>query len=570
MGSLLLGLLLVLSSACGDRGPSGDSTATNTSSRIASPAASEPPPEGAPKLVLLLILDQCRGDLLPRYQEYLVSGLGRLLNESVSFTEAHHDHAITSTAPGHATLTSGTHPRRHGIVGNWWVDRETGESSAAVRDQGEIDGFTFTRSPRRLRVPTLGTWLKTRWPESRVWTVSSKDRGAIFSAGLDADGALWYDDGSGQFVGTPYYPAFRGTEPDWLEDANRASIVHKMFGEPWNLSEVLQDPETQRRLGLVNSSRYVFVDDFPHPLGGASLSAGGSFYEAIYVSPFADQAVGEIAQQIVVQEELGQDAWPDLLVVSFSSIDTVGHTWGPDSLESADTVLRLDQTVGDLLNVIDEKVGLENVLISLSADHGVLDLPELLTEESPPGLRFDAEEIGCFQRAQQELEARFPGGPWTLGGQTYLDREGIEAAGYDLSSVTELLRQHLETCPGVERIWHRDELLDEPPPGVPGDEEPNRLYAHSFDPQRSPDLLVQIQRNALSLRSIGTNHGTPYRYDTHVPWLIRLHGKGPQGKIVDVPVATVDVAPTLADLLGIEPTGEIDGVSRRNLAGIGY
>ena len=501
-----------------------------------------PPPEGTPRLILFVVVDQARYDYLERFRPLLTSGLGQLLDESVVFTNAHHDHAITNTAPGHATLATGVSPRSHGIINNWWLDRDQGERVAAVG---------WPPSPEKLLASTLGDWLKATYPSSKVFAAGGKDRSAIFTAGQDADGAYWMQSDDGRIVSSRYYHL---SYPGWIDDYNDNRFLDRYFGQAWKpLPEVVEHGPAY---GTEPLSRGTVERQFPHPIGPASPVPSAAFYSALVrYTPFGDAYLADFARALIEGEELGRDGYPDFLGLAFSALDKVGHSYGPDSPEVLDTFLRLDRALGEVLDFIDQHVGLEHTLVSLSSDHGVTPVPEALATKGVEARRFDVEEATCFQRIGRALEGRFGDGPWFIE-DFYLDRERVAAAAIEPAEIENATRRLLEQCPGVERVWTRTEL--EHSEGAGGIQ---RLYARNYHSERSPDLMVQLEPHTLpEMRTIVTNHGTPYPYDTHVPWLLRLPSA--IGGRIDAPVYTVDVAPTVARLAGIEPPAGLDGVDR--------
>jgi predicted AlkP superfamily pyrophosphatase or phosphodiesterase len=513
--------------------------------------APSPPPEGTPRLIVFVVVDQMRYDYLERFGPLYRGGLKRLLDESVSFTDAHHGHAITTTSPGHATLSTGLHPARHGIVDNYWFDRGEGEWVYSVEDSR--DGH----SPRRLLGSTLGDWLKRSSWRSRVFAVSGKDRGAILLGGARADGVFWFDRDEGGFASSDYYPA----EPRWLADFNRLRIADAAFGQPWEplpeTAAVAADPGRSAAAGIEELPRGVFPRSFPHLVGGLGFAPDKEFYEELYDSPVLDLLVAGLATTLIQAEGLGSDAYPDLLALSFSAVDTVGHAYGPNSPELLDTMLRLDKALGEVLEVVDRRVGRERVVVALSADHGVVPLPEYQQRHGLPGRRVDAEILLCVHQAGARLRVRLGAERW-LTPDGSIAAEALAASGRERREVEEAARRELEACPAVERVWTRSQLESSS-----GLDSMGLLFAHSFHSERSPDLSVQFEEFFEPRRIDGTTHGSPYPYDTHVPWLLRLPG-GRRGE-VGQRVETVDVAPTLAALVGLTPPGGLDGEDRTGL-----
>jgi predicted AlkP superfamily pyrophosphatase or phosphodiesterase len=511
-----------------------------------------PPAEHAPRLVLLVVVDQMRFDYLERFGPLFTAGLRRLLDDSLSFTDAHHDHAVTTTAPGHASLSTGLHPSRHGIVDNYWFDRGEGEWIYAVEDAR--DG----RSPRRLLGSTLGDWMKLASWRSQVFAASGKDRGAILLGGRRADGVFWFDQEEGGFTSSGFYPA----EPRWLSEFNDRGLADEAFGRPWEplaqTAAVLADPGRRQAFGIEELPRGLFPRSFPYAVGGLSFAPDEGFYDALYDTPVVDLLLARLATTLIESEGLGGDAYPDLLALSFSAVDTVGHGFGPNSPELLDALLRLDAALGEVLEAIDRRVGLDRVVVALSSDHGVVPLPEYRQLHGLPGRRLDAEVFLCVQGLGRRLSERLGERRW-LTASGAVEPEALAASGRTRREVEDAARRELQACPGIGRVWSRSELES----GAAASDPMGRLFAHSFHPERSPDLLVEFEEYFLPRRFDGTTHGSPWPYDTQVPWLLRLPaGKG--GKLAQR-VRTVDVAPTLAALAGIRPPAGLDGQDRSSL-----
>jgi hypothetical protein len=484
---------------------------------------------------LFVVVDQ-----LVRFRPLLIGGLAELLASSVAFTETHHRHAATVTAAGHATLITGTDPAHHGIIGNRWFDRGAGEVVGAVEDEHR------DRSPHRLLVPALGDWLRERYPEAKVFAAGGKDRSAILLGGRRPDGAFWYDPETGRFTSSSYY--FHRL-PAWVEawNAERPADLH--LGTLWE--PLPSTTEGLPGVGVQELDRGVFPDRFPHAYGPARAVPGEGFYEGLLASPVVDTLLLRFAQALVEAEGLGEDPVPDLLLLSFSALDTVGHAYGPDSPELADTLLRLDRTLGDLLRQMERRVGASAVAVVLSSDHGVAPLPEASrTRGDGAARRVTAPDVACAQRAGARLRRELGTG-WALA-EGYL---GIAATGAERLQLERRLRQELAGCPGVVRVWTASDLVD----GTRGDDPFLELYRRSFHAGRSPDWWIQYDPGFLPLAGSGTTHGSPYRFDTHVPWLLRWPGLAPG--IVREPVATFDVAPTVAELLDVPLPGTIEGRS---------
>jgi predicted AlkP superfamily pyrophosphatase or phosphodiesterase len=524
---------------------------SNLSCGQAAPA--DPPPEGTPRLVVVVVADQFRYDYLERARPFFTGGLARLLDGGVSFTRAHHGHGRTWTAPGHASLATGVHPARSGIPANEFYDRRRPDEPIYC-----VEDDRFGTSPKNLLVPALGDWIKERYPESKVVAAAGKDRGAVLLGGHDADAAFWYDADEGRFATSGYYLP---EEPEWLAAFNEAGPPDA-FLDAWRpLTEV--DPAAAAAAGFAPMDRGPFDRGFPRLIGD-SVHRDDDFREGIYDSPFLDQWLGRLAPELVARYELGADEWPDLLVLAFSSLDTVGHDYGPHSPEVLDTLVRLDRLLGELFAAFDERMGIGAYVVAFSSDHGVVPLPERTGE---PAHRIGVDEVLCLRRAAAGFAERHGGEPW-MGAPWYLDHSQLrgdeeEKAAAVAAAQTEL-EQRLAACPGVRRVWTANRLAAsraDVRAAEPGsDAWYEALYRNGHHPERSPD--VQVQWQPLFLPAVGshTNHGSPYAYDTHVPMLLLAPGLAPAE--IDDLVLTVDLAPTLAALLDVPVPEEIDGVER--------
>ena len=318
--------------------------------------------------------------------------------------------------------------------------------------------------------------------------------------------------------------------------------------------------------GFAPMERGPFDAGFPRLLGGVSLVRGEGFYQDLYDTPFADEWLGGLAVTLVESYELGFDEWPDLLALSFSALDNVGHDFGPNSPEVLDALLRLDRVLGELFAFLDQRLGEGAYLVAFSSDHGVVPLPEVVGE---PARRIGVEEVLCLRRAAAGFAARHGGDPW-LGAPWYLDHAALGSDAGRAAAVAAAqaeLEARLEACPHVAEVWTANQLASSTAdartaePGTAAWYE--ALYRNSYHPERSPDVLLQWQPLFLPRAGSGTTHGSPYAYDTHVPLLLMGPGLA-AGEVPDV-VLTVDLAPTLATLLDVPIPEEIDGVDRRQL-----
>jgi predicted AlkP superfamily pyrophosphatase or phosphodiesterase len=500
-------------------------------------------PDGV-RLILVLVADQCVAEYLDRFAPLYHGGLEMLRRKGASFTAAHHFHSTTSTAVGHATLATGCFPGRHGIIANDWYEKDTGKLVYAVDDE------EYDYSPRLMLCHALGDWLKAAGSNSKVFAASAKDRAAITMGGHHADGAFWNNRKTGRFRSSDYY--YPDGEPAWVDEFNDQRFLHRHFGEAWEALPV--GPEALEAAGISNTDFGPLHPGFPHVFGVPSPAPERWFFEGIVESPWGDELLARFGRRLIEAEELGMDGSPDLLFLSFSALDWVGHDYGPNSREVLDSMMRLDQYLSGLFDFIDETIGLEHTLITFTGDHGVAPVPEYRQEIGQPGSRLTAESVLCFQQAGRQLDLRFGDQDWFLPGP-FLNPVAVERSGVPREELESAVAEILSDCPSVDRVWTRSDLLS----GSFPDDPVFSLFRNNFSEARSPDFLFQFEEYHDLTRGAATTHGTPYPYDTHVPLI--LFGPGiPAGRVHER-VNSVDLAPTLAALAGIPIPEEIDGRS---------
>ena len=499
-----------------------------------------PVPRGdGPSLVVIIAIDQARYDYLVRFRSFFTGGLAHLLDNGAVFTNAHQNHSMTATAPGHASIATGLEPAHSGIVGNNWYDRQQNVEVYA-------GGPAAQRSPLLLEGTALGDWMKAADPRSKVFTASLKDRSAIMLGGQGADGVFWYDGRYGSWASSSYYGR---ALPDWLVDFNQEQRLNRFYGTAW---EPLTDERRWAEVDVEHLDTGAFARGFPHVLGWSNPGPSSVFYERIPTSPWGDWYLAEMAEALIVNEDLGADGSVDLLGLSFSALDYVGHTYGPNAAEVLDVLVRLDQRLGELLEFIGERIGLDHVLLALSADHGVQVMPEYLTSRGMEGERLNGEDLLCVQQAGERPREKLGDYEW-IEWAYYLDESVIARQQLDKADVEAELAAILSACAAVERVWTSTELMDDRPAA----NLQTQRYRNNYFAGRSPDLVVQYHDYFLDDQSMGTTHGTVFDYDSHVPMIVA--GPGVVAGEHDERAAIVDLAPTLAALLGIEPPAGLDG-----------
>ncbi|HBE93195.1 MAG TPA: alkaline phosphatase [Gammaproteobacteria bacterium] len=526
------------------------------------------------KLVLQITVDGLRSDLINRYRAgFGKDGFNYLLRQGTVYTNAQYQHANTETIVGHATLATGTFPLQHGMLGNVWFDREAGELSYNIEDpdapllpsreetlEGEqVDpaqklARTKGRSPRVMQAPTLGDSLAAYYGgRSRVFGVSGKDRSAVAMAGQTGK-AFWFSTDNGDFITSSYY---YDDYPEWASHWNGRRQAEKYAGTEWELSS---EPSSYLLAG--QDDRPYEMDlkgygrTFPHRFG---LADNKLLFTQLLASPVGDKLLLDFAKALITNEQLGQDSVPDYFSISFSAVDAINHFFGPSSLENEEVVRQLDRTLADLLKFIDKTVGLRHTLVVLSADHGIADMPEYMTELGYAAGRLVPEDIvAAANQAGQKLGidevVRFFYRPYI-----YLNDEKIAAEKLDRVQVEQAIANVLTDFDGIELA----------------------VSTRSLATQKGNPLLEQIRRNQHVSRSgdiyiiqepywflfdegpIPSMHGSPWRYDTHVP--IIFSGPGIEAQTIHRTVHPVDVAPTIASFLGMTPPAASHGTPLREV-----
>ncbi|HEY0005381.1 MAG TPA: alkaline phosphatase family protein [Pyrinomonadaceae bacterium] len=552
------------------------SSAAQTSAQNRSTQNRNPSRTPRPRLVLLIAVDQFRYDYLERFGDLFVeNGLRRLMRDGASWTEGNYDHTPTYTAPGHATLMTGAWPAETGIVGNEWPDRETGRRVTSVSDETVrlLDGLEGEpgASPRRLMASTVGDELRLATNDrSKVIGISLKDRAAILPAGRHASAAYWFSTWSGRIVSSNYY---FNQLPAWVKSFNDTRPADKYFGARWE--RLLPEAEYLKRAGadapLWETVKDVAGDTntFPHTVTGGASSPGRDFYWALDYSPFSNDLLLSFAEQAIVNEKLGDDEDADVLTLSFSANDYVGHRFGPYSQEAMDVTLRVDRQIAALLDFVDQRVGLQNVVVVFTADHGVAPIPEHANALGLPGGRVQNADV--LRAIHLAISARYNPKNQTpdptadyiyqykdgdklreafYNANLYFNTIALKRDGVSQEEIERIAGEAAMTVPGISRVFTRMQLAARSL--SPADPLARRVL-HGFYPRRSGDLVVVYEPFKYLVDAwswVTATHGSPYSYDTHVPVIIMskrlLPGRYNQA------AAPSDIAPTLASILRIQ------------------
>lgn len=546
--AILLGCLVAF--AC--QAPVGESDDAKSGERPAPVplAETEPPPAGTPKLVLLIVIDQFGSAEFERIEPFFSNGFRQVIDQGVVFPQAVHQHSQTETGPGHATISTGHFPRNHGVVSNWYVEPGLPEL-IWVGDDDE-----HNKSPHRLMVPAVGDWIKERYPTAKVFTASAKARAAVMLGGKHANAAFWWEEEDGLLESSTYYDV-----PDWFEPFNNQRLASRFYGKVWKPLPLSN--EDLKQLQIESLDLGPLRPGFPHVFGGLRPAPVESFYDDLWGSPWLDMHLAQLAHTILEEEQLGTDDVPDLLALSFSVSDVIGHRFGPNSREYVDILLRQDRLVGEILSHIDSLVGLDQTLVVLTSDHGVVPVPEVLQRRGEPGSRVDWETLHCVQQATHDLAEEHGVMEWLISG-TFLAPDLSEQTGLSEIELEQATARRLEECPAVKKVWTDSELTAAEARERPDDENDERwLFANSYYRGRSAEFQIRYQEYLMRSRGSLTTHGTSYLYDRQVPVVFMMPG-APAARRSES-IATVDIAPTIGALLDLTVPEDVDGEERTPL-----
>ncbi|MEO8637242.1 MAG: alkaline phosphatase family protein [Gemmatimonadales bacterium] len=504
-------------------------------------AAAAPAPPHRPTLLVMVTVDQLRPDYFARWSGQWRGGFRRLLRDGAVFPNALQDHAVTETAPGHATILSGRHPARTGIVLN-----EFGVPDSSTRLLGAPNGMGA--SPRRFIGTTLIDWLRHADPAMQFLSVSRKDRGAILPIGRSRGPVFWYV--GGRFTTSSYYA---DTLPTWVTGWNARGGVAALAGRRWQL--------------LLPDSAYAEPDDEPYESGGKNRTfphrlptEPRALASAVLDTPWQDSLTLDLALDGARVLRLGQRSHPDVLAISLSATDYIGHTWGPDSREMHDHLLHLDRYLGWFLDSLAVLVPEQRIVLALTADHGVVSFPERTIAAGGSGGRIPLG--GLIRQLNRQLlgpDARHPV-LFESSGLVFTDSMLLRQRGLSRDSLSTLVEARLRALPGVVAVWSPRTLALAPAADVAASR-----WRHTL-PSGFPWLACASPAPGYiwSDEPGSTTHGTTNADDVGVP--IVLLGSMIRPGIRPDTVRTIDLAPTLAQIFGVRPSEPLDG---RTIAGLG-
>ncbi|MBC6998513.1 alkaline phosphatase PafA [Cytophaga sp. FL35] len=498
-----------------------------------------------PKLVVGIIVDQMRYDYLTRFWDhYGDDGFKRMIEEGFNCKNNHYNYAPTSTGPGHTSVYTGTTPATHGIIGNNWYDKESGESVYCASDDTYSSVGTTTddgkMSPHRMNVTTITDEVRlSTQMRGKTIAIALKDRGAVLPGGHTANAAYWFADG--KWITSSYY---MNTLPKWVDDFNSSNYLND-YKKPW---ETLKKISSYIESGSDNNKYEGLFDGetapvFPHDL--PKLWAANGEYNLLKATPFGNSVTTDFALQALEAENLGKDADTDFLAVSYSSTDYVGHMFGVNSKEIQDTYLRLDADLARLFKALDKEVGKGAYTVFLSADHAAIEVPSYLKDQKIPAnyIEWDSfkenfEQFLDFTFGTTDIIKNFS------NYQYFLDHDVIKNLDLNVREVQEVIAKELLNYEGVDRTYTAYQMWQNNyTHGIP------YIIQNGYNQKRSGDVLVVLKPGTISYGKTGSTHGSPQIYDTHVPLL--FFGKGVKRGSTVERTEIDDIAPTISALLGI-------------------
>jgi len=506
-----------------------------------------------PKLVVGIVIDQMRWDYLYRfYDRYAADGgFKRFLNQGFSCENTMVPYVPTITACGHTCIYTGSVPAIHGIVGNAWYDPQKMRSVYCTEDStvstvGAPEGAPGAMSPRNMLVTTVCDELNLATNfRSKVIGIAIKDRGGILPAGHSAKAAYWYDSRNGNWITSTYYMK---ELPKWVQDINAQKLVDKYYGMGWNtlypINSYVQSTADEKSYEAVPFG--ADQKGFPYDLKKFATTN----YSAIANTPYGNALTIEMAKAALINEQLGADNITDMLAISFSSPDYIGHAFGPNSVEQEDDYLRLDKDLGSFFNFLDAKVGKGQYLVFLSADHAVAHAPGFMQEHNlPGGLAPSGRWITDLGKI---LNEKFGSSKLIIGNynhQLYLNHPLIDSLKVDEAAIKKTIVTYLSRQPEVSQVFALDKLMEVPLPA-----RIREMVANGYNQHLSGDIEVMLQSGYVEGYPTGTTHSAWQPYDAHIPLLFYGWHIAP-GKTNRETYMT-DIAPTVSALLHIQmPSG---------------
>ncbi len=505
-----------------------------------------------PKLVVGFVVDQMRWDFLYRYYDRYQpnGGFKRILSQGNSCENTFIPYTPTVTAAGHTCLYTGSVPSIHGITGNAWYDTLQ-QRNVYCSEDNTVTGVGSNSnngkmSPRNMLTTTIGDELRLATNfRNKVIGIALKDRGAILPAGHSANAAYWYDGTNGIFISSTYYMQ---QLPQWVQQFNQRRLVDSFYKTPWNtlypIETYVQSTKDKQAYEALPFGKS--LEQFPYDL---SANIGKNYWN-IANTPYGNTLTLEMAKSAVIHEQLGRSGFTDMLCVSLSSTDYIGHAFGPNSIETEDTYLRLDQELGAFLNFLDAQVGKGNYLFFLSADHGVAHVPGFLQANKLPGGTYD--DTKAMKAMNDSLKAIFGIDQLIVSDYNYqitLNEQKLDSADIELEDVTNWIIKYLRKQPAIANAFAIDEMME-----TPLNEKQKSMFANGYFPTRCGHVQVILKPGYVEGKNTGTTHGIWSPYDSHIPLV--WYGWGIKPGVTRRETHMTDAAATIATMLRIQmPSG---------------
>ncbi|MEO6584555.1 MAG: alkaline phosphatase PafA [Ferruginibacter sp.] len=510
-----------------------------------------------PVIIIGLVIDQMRWDYLYRYQDrYGKGGFKRLLQKGFSFNNTFIPYTPAVTAAGHTSIYTGSVPALHGIVGNDWVERKTGERMYCTQDRNVIGvggtGSQGQMSPQNLLATTIGDELRlSNNFKSRVFGIALKDRGGIVAAGRSSNAAYWFDDAGGQWITSTWY---MNALPAWVNNFNAQKKPDAMMRNDWNLlyNANTYTQSTADDVPYEKTLQYEKNITFPHSY---KEMIGKNYYD-FRVSPYGNTYTLDFATALLANEKLGTNGYIDMLCISLSSTDYIGHRFGPNSIEIEDTYLRLDRDLEKFINNLDATYGNGNYLLFLSADHGAPPVPAFMqahkmsagTLNAYFGIRDSLNKLALQKFGVDGLVS------YVLEYQVFLNHKKISENNLSIKAIKEFFVYYLQSRPEIRAVVDFENFSDVLLP-----EAIKESIANGYYQGRSGDLQLIYKPNYTDVAAIGTEHGTIYPYDTHIPLI--FYGWNVKPGNTYRKTFMTDIAPTIAAMLRIQmPNASVGNV----------
>jgi len=506
-----------------------------------------------PKLVITLVVDQMRPDLLTRYDKLYKGGFRWLIDHGKWFKNTHHEHAYTATGPGHYSIGSGQYPSSAGVLGNSFFDRDLQKVVNCVEDpKAKVIGSSRgkARSYVRYNTSALGDWVKELYLKSKIISIGGKDRTAVMLGGKKPDLALYYNY-YGSFISSDYYV---DSLPNWVNDFNKNLNTQSYKDSLWVKSLGDEVYLKYSREDNFFGEEDTYKNDIYSPVFPIGINKNDDPREMIMGRPWFEREMLKLSKLAISEENLGKDMDPDILFIGFSAMDWMIHDYGPFSQEILDACLKLDKYLGDFINFVDNEVGLENVMFVLTADHGGLPLPEYLVDKGEKAGRIKKDILNeALDWIDEEIEENFGKNLYSRNGVNFfINNKNLKKSNVKFSDIFEIIEKYLMRVEGIEKVLLKDSILKSNKEDKITVRLKNMLHNH-----KSADIFPLLAHGYLYKSPYGTSHGTPYDYDTHVPLIFsQEHFKK---YLIDTHVETVDIAATIAELLKIQIPQFCDG-----------